>query len=522
MNAGVSFKWIGGFNMISLLSNALFLEGSFFIGLFFYSLLKQENRFAIIFAIMCLSIAVYVIGYGFELHSHNIEEITFFLKTEYFGLTFITAFGMMFSYKFHFNKNPSLKLIIVFLFIPILTLFFSSTNEYHHLFYTKVSVIGYGDFILVDLEKGPWYFVNIIYSYIALLFGGTVFYFSWRFSRYKLKTQAFWLFCGSICPGIVNVPYISGISPWKIDVTPFGFGMLAISYSIAIFCYEFLEIKEIISSFTFSHISEGIIVIDDKNRLIDFNNAAQRIFDSLNIRYIGKNFSYFWKNKKLINEEINCFEIEIKKDNKKRYYEFRTTELKEKTKLLGYVYFIQDITSQKEMIQELNNLANYDVLTQVYNRRRLMEEAEKELIKAKTCKNCISVLMIDIDHFKRVNDNYGHLAGDNVIKMVTKACKDNLRRNDVIGRYGGEEFIIILPNTDKRKAVEFAENIRAYINEVKIEFNKEKISVTVSIGVACAIIINDKINIEKIINEADKGLYYAKNHGRNQLCACEL
>ena len=508
--------------MIDFLSNILFLEGIFFIILFFYSLLKQKNRFAVIFSIMCLSIAVYVIGYGFELRSHNIDQIKFFLKTEYFGLAFMIAFGMMFSYKFHFNKNPSLKLRIAFLFIPMLTLFFSSTNEFHHLFYVNVSAIEYEGFIIASIEKGPWYFVNIIYSYIVLWIGIIVFYCSWRFSKYKLKTQAFWLFFGSICPGVVNIPYIAGISPLQIDFTPFGFGMLAISYSIAIFCYDFLEIKEIISSFTFSNISEGIIVIDDKNRLIDFNTAAQRIFNSLDMRHIGIDFSYFWNNKKVIKQEKNRFEIEMIKDNKKRYYEFRTTALKEKTKVLGYIYFIQDITNQKEMIQELNNMANYDALTQVYNRRRLMEEAEKELFRAKTYGSYISVLMIDIDHFKKINDQYGHLAGDKVIRMVTKACKDNLRITDVIGRYGGEEFIIILPNTDKKNAINIAEYIRKYIHDLKIEFNEEKISVTVSIGVVCAIIENDTINIEKMIYEADKGLYYAKNHGRNQMCACEL
>ena len=508
--------------MVDFLSNILFLEGIFFIILFFYSLLKQNNRFAVIFSIMCLSTAVYVIGYGFEIRSHNIEQIKFFLKTEYFGLSFLIAFGMIFSYKFHFNKNPSLKLKIAFIFVPMLTLFVNSTNEYHHLFYSNLSTIKYKEFVIVNIEKGPWYFVNIVYSYMVLLFGINVFYCSWRFSEYKLKTGAFWLFFGSIWPAVVNIPYIAGFSPLKIDITPFGFGMLAISYSIAIFCYDLLELKEIISSFTFSHISEGIIVVDDKNRLIDFNSAAQIIFNSLDMRQIGVEFSYFWNNKKIIKEEKNRFQIEIEKDNKKTYYEFRTTALKEKKKILGYVYFIQDITNTKKMIQELNNMANYDALTQIYNRRRLMEEAEKELLRAKTDGSYISVLIIDIDHFKNVNDQYGHLAGDEVIKMVTKTCKDNLRITDVIGRYGGEEFIIILPNTDKENATDIAEYIREYIRNLKIECNEEKISVTVSIGAVCAIINNNTINIEKMIREADKGLYYAKNHGRNQICACEL
>lgn len=174
------------------------------------------------------------------------------------------------------------------------------------------------------------------------------------------------------------------------------------------------------------------------------------------------------------------------------------------------------------MVQELNNMANYDALTQIYNRRRLMEEAKKELTKAKTESSNISFLMIDIDYFKKVNDKYGHLAGDKVIKMVVEFCKAKLRIEDIIGRYGGEEFIIILPNTDKENAMNIAEDIRQYIQNFKIYFKQEKINVTVSIGVACAIIKDDSIDIEKLINEADKGLYYAKNHGRNQMCACEL
>jgi diguanylate cyclase (GGDEF)-like protein len=508
--------------MIGFLSNILFLEGIFFIILFFYSLLKQNNRFAAIFSIMCLSIAIYVTGYGFELRSDNIEQIKFFLKTEYFGLSFTIAFGMIFSYKFHFNKNPSLKLSIIFLTIPMLTLFFISTNEYHHLFYASVSETSYEGFIIANILGGPWYFVNVIYSYIVLSFGIIVFYWSWSFSQYKLKTQAFWLFFGSIWPGLVNIPYMLGFSPLKIDITPFGFGILAVSYSIAVFFYNFLELKEMISSFTFSHIREGIIVVDDKNRLIDFNNAAQIIFNSLDIRCIGIDFSYFWNDKKVIKRQKDTFEIEIIKDNQKTYYEFRRTVLREKAEILGYIYFIQDITKQKEFIQELNNMATYDYLTQIYNRRRLMEEAEKELFKAKSCCSYLSVLMIDIDHFKKVNDKYGHLTGDEVIKVVVKACTDRLRITDIIGRYGGEEFIIILPDTNKENAVNIAESIRVYIQNLNIELKEEKINVTVSIGVTCAIIKDNTIDIKKMMQEADKSLYYAKNHGRNQVCTCEL
>jgi diguanylate cyclase (GGDEF)-like protein len=508
--------------MINFLSITLFLEGIVFIILFFYSLLNQNNRFAKIFAIMCLSIAIYVISYGFELRASDVEQVKFFLKAEYFGLSFTIIYGMIFLYKFHFNKNPSLKLNIIFFTIPMLTLFLSSTNEYHHLLYASIVVISHNGFIIANAEKGPWYYVNVIYSHLVLIFGVIVFYYSWSSSKHKLNTQAFWFFFGSIWPGIVNLIYNAGLTPLEIDITPFGFGIMAISYSIAVFCFGFLELKEIISSFVFSNIREGIVVVDDKNRLIDFNSAAKKIFDSFEFWHIGMDFTSFWSDKKILREWKDNFEVEITKNAEKRYYEFRTTPLKEDIKVLGYVYIIQDITRQKEAIQELNNMASYDTLTQIYNRRCLMNEAEKELLKARNCCGCISVFMIDIDFFKKINDKYGHLAGDQVIKEIVKVCKKKIRIIDIIGRYGGEEFIIILPNTEKESAIDIAENIRKSVQDFEIEFKEEKISVTVSIGVACAIINNNEANIGKIIDEADRCLYYAKNHGRNQIYACEL
>jgi len=508
--------------MINFLSNMLLIEGLFFIVLFFYSLLKQGNKFALIMSLICFSISVYVIGYRFELSSNNVEQIKFFLKTEYFGVTFAIIFGMIFSYKFHFNKNPSLKLGIAFLIIPMLTLFLASTNEFHHLLYTNISTTFYNGFVIANIDRGPWYYINVIYSYIALSFGIVVFYSSWRFYNYKLRTQAFLLLCSMIGPALISIPHILKVSPLKIDITPLGLWILAISYLIAVFSCEFLQIKDIISNFTFSNISEGVMVVDNNNKLIDFNDAAMKIFNCLSIMRIGTDFTSFWDDKNVTCSNKDSFELQISNNELVKYYELRIITLRENIKTFGYIYFIQDITNQKKIMEKLYDMANYDDLTQVYNRRKLMEEAEKELFRARICCNEISVFIMDIDHFKKVNDKYGHLAGDAVIKSVVKACKDNLRITDIIGRYGGEEFIIILPGTNRKNGRDIAERVRTYIQESEIKYKNEKINVTVSIGIVCAIIKDDTISVEKIINEADRLLYCAKNHGRNQVCSCEL
>lgn len=507
----------GLIKVIAILSNTLFVIGFSFIVLFLYSLSKHRNRVSGLFSLMCLAIAIYIIGYGGELQAENLEQIKLFIKMEYFGAPFMTAFWLLFSYKFYFNKNPTLKLKVIVMIIPLITLFLSSTNEYHQLIYTNISVVQYHSFIIADLAKGPWYFVNVFYSYIILTIGSVAFYKAWRNSLYAMGKQSFLMFIGTLFPGIMNIIYLIGLAPYGLDLTPFGLCILAVLYFIALFRYDFLDMGEIIKSVAFSKIKEGIIVIDDKNRLIDFNNAAKEVFNSLKVANIGLDITTFENMKEIVEHKSNPFEMKVIQDEHEKYYEFRTTDLTEKNRIVGYVFFIRDITKQREMIKKLDTMASYDDLTKVYNRRRLMEEGEKELLRVKRYKSVLSVLMIDIDFFKNVNDRYGHLAGDEVIKAVINACKERIRGTDVIGRYGGEEFMIILPEADLENALSIAEHIRKHIEDMEIMICKNTIKITVSIGVASTADNNEEINIMNIINRADLALYNAKSNGRNRV-----
>lgn len=494
---------------------------SYLVYLFFFSfynsLSKQRNSLSAPFSIMCLAIAIYIIGYGLELQSDNIEQIKFFLKMEYFGAPFMSAFWMIFSYKFHFKKKASLKITMLIMALPFLTLFLSVTNEFHHLIYTNISAFEYGGYLVAKLSRGPWYFVNIAYAYSVQLFGIVVFFRAWRRAKYRLGTQAYWMFLGSIWPGLVNVIYIAGLSPLELDLTPFGLSLSAIFFYIALFRFDFLELKEIVKDVTFLEINEGIIVIDDKNRLIDFNKAGKKIFDWLDLKHIGTDFSTFKGGKEILEQKSDLFEMKLLNKTTQQYFEFRKTALNENNKNVGYVYFIQDVSKQKEMIQVLNDMANYDSLTQIYNRRRLMEEAEKEMLKSRRNGHFISVIMIDIDHFKMINDRYGHLAGDKVLKTLAKVCKGRIRRTDIIGRFGGEEFLILLPETNKENAFKVATNIKESIANMKVILKAETISITISIGIETAIITGENFSVDKLINNADMALYKAKNNGRNQI-----
>ncbi|HYE09351.1 MAG TPA: diguanylate cyclase [Patescibacteria group bacterium] len=508
--------------MITLLSGILFLVGISFFLLFLYSLSKQRNSLSAPFSIMCLAAAIYITGYGFELQADNLEQIKFFLKLEYFGAAFMSAFWMIFSYKFHFKKKASLKTTILIMTLPFLTLFFSVTNEYHHLIYADVSAFEFDNHLIAKLSRGPWYFVHIAYAYSVQLFGMIAFFRAWRRAEYSFATQAYWMFLGSIWPGLVNFIYTLGFSPLGLDLTPFGLSLSAIFFYIALFRYDFLELKEIVKDVTFLEINEGIIVVDDKNRLIDFNKAGKKIFEWLDLKHIGTDVSTFKEGRELLEQKSDLFEMKILNKATQKYFEFRKTALNENNKNVGYVYFIQDVSKQKEMIQVLNDMANYDSLTQIYNRRRLMEEAEKEILKSRRSGRFISALMIDIDHFKMINDKYGHLAGDKVLKVLAKVCKGRIRRTDILGRFGGEEFLILLPETNKENAFKVASTIRESIANTKIVFKEETIRITISIGIETAIIVEENSSVDKLINNADMALYKAKNNGRNQICSCDL
>lgn len=168
--------------------------------------------------------------------------------------------------------------------------------------------------------------------------------------------------------------------------------------------------------------------------------------------------------------------------------------------------------------QELEHLASTDALTGLANRRTLMLRAEHELARAKRYGSELSLLMADIDFFKKVNDTYGHQAGDIVLKKLAGVFLLALRDIDFAARFGGEEFVLILPETNAENALKTAERLRASVNDIQIPLQQgELIKCTISIGVA-SYSSSGNDSVEKLISGADKALYAAKETGRNKVC----
>ena len=171
-----------------------------------------------------------------------------------------------------------------------------------------------------------------------------------------------------------------------------------------------------------------------------------------------------------------------------------------------------------KMIDSINNLALKDPLTGIYNRRYINERLPADIISASVLEQNLSIIMADIDFFKKINDTYGHLAGDCTLKNFADTISGCIKtENDWASRYGGEEFIICLPGTSLEKAMEIAEYIRRMIEKSVILYKEHTIKITASFGVTSIKSDSGATSVENLIECADKKLYVAKNNGRNRV-----
>lgn len=166
---------------------------------------------------------------------------------------------------------------------------------------------------------------------------------------------------------------------------------------------------------------------------------------------------------------------------------------------------------------EIYRLTTMDGLTQIYNRRYFEEALEREVSRSRRYERSLSLVMFDVDHFKQVNDRYGHLAGDHVLKQLASTLRTRIRREDVFARYGGEEFGLLLPEIDLAGAVALADKARRLVEKQRFEFDKNVIPVTVSLGVA--ILESTHRDLVDLKRAADGKLYEAKSAGRNRVCS---
>ena len=318
-------------------------------------------------------------------------------------------------------------------------------------------------------------------------------------------------------PGLFNFVYQKGLSPFWMDLMPVSLLLSAFLYLAAIKKYKILEIGEIYGREIFSNIKEGMLLLSPSGALLEYNDSAASVFDWLSEKNIKRPL-YELDNRFDVAENLTEFRISQGSGQGERIYEFRLTRLEEEGDLMGYLYVFLDVTDNIRLIEKLKYVADHDSLTGLYNRGRILREAERLILLRTEEKFPFSLLMIDIDHFKGINDSFGHLAGNEVLRQVAAACVEVVAPEGMVGRYGGEEFLVLLPGISGKKAAEKAEMLRARIEELPLSFIGHPVSVTISAGVMDAgAVRKEELRIDYLVSRADEAMYRAKNGGRNRI-----
>lgn len=501
----------------NFLSGLMFVIGIGFTGMFLYAVKNQKNKLAIVFSLMCLGMGIFSIGYGMELLVNDLNQGILALKVQYFGLGFLSVLWFILIFKFHKKQYPKYHITLFISIIPIATIFLIMTNELHNYYYKTIELLPYKNYFILQTQKTPMYYVFIINSYIILCYGLYGFFTTWKNSKDNLKIQSLLMLIGTIWPTLTNIIYLFGITPANFDPTPIGFFLMSIFFFIAIFKYDYLDLNGTIRNVAFDHIEEGILVIDNHNRIIDVNTSAEKTFPWMGKKNIGNNLSAYEIGEEILKNKNNCFNINLTMCNKNKCYEFRTTPITEFGNKIGNIYIFQDITHQKDLITDLSYLATHDFLTSINNRMSFFKLAEIELYNTKRYNIPLTILMLDIDFFKKINDTYGHFIGDEVLKSITKITQFRLRTSDIFARFGGDEFIILLPEISEENSLKVAEDIRKIIAKAPLAINGLIIPITVSIGLVHYNESMINLSLEQIIDFSDQVLYEAKKIGRNKV-----
>ena len=483
--------------------------------------LRRQVEFVGLFSMVTLSLAIWTACYALELSSVSLDSKIFWAKMKYFGSTPGPVLWFVFSlyYTHHRNwlTNPVKILLGTFI---LLTLGIVFTNEIHHWYWTEIFLVP--GFPETQSEHGFYFWVYAAGLYTLILASVINYIYYYRTVPILFRRQALLMVLGGFVPlGIRILEDFIGWDPFpKIDNVILFFLLSAIFFAIALFRFSALEIVPIAHNLIVNYINSGILVLDMLGRVVEINPFARKVIGSDSENAIGKSLNEVLKDWPEIDyspqmRDRQEQEISLNKNGDTSFFIVQVSPIRnERQSFIGHVIVLVDITDRKKAEMELERLAGTDVLTNVTNRRHFFELAEVEFERFKRYGHPLAIMLLDIDHFKQINDNHGHLAGDFVLKSVATECNKHIRTTDIFARYGGEEFICLLYEVGSEKAHETAERIRKFVEGTPLEFDGKSIHVTASFGLAFA---RSDQTLENVIDLADQCLYKSKADGRNRV-----
>ncbi|MBD2562877.1 MULTISPECIES: histidine kinase N-terminal 7TM domain-containing diguanylate cyclase [Nostoc] len=490
------------------------------------------------FISMMLAIAGYATVAAMEAAAIILREKIFWSKLEYVGSGSVITLFLIFAMHFT-NKNRWLtpRNTALLWAIPTFNVILVATNEWHGLVWSGFLPDPKGtNFVIYQHNLGFFWVMVCVYLYTVT---GVVMLIQKALLPSVLsRRQSSMALAGAILPILGASLYMLRLTPPGLNITPMSFMLAGLFYFVSLFRFRMFDLVPVARDTLIENMSDGVLVLDAQNRIIDFNPALKRLI-GVKKQYIGQPAAQVLA---ILPEIVRLYhahesdKTEIFIDSVTPcYVELLITSLhNERKQLTGRLLVLRDVTQRYQAESELRQANEYlqkqvleikvlqvqlreqamrDGLTGLFNRRYFDEIFPQELIRATRDFGRVALIIMDIDYFKNINDTFGHQVGDRVIQAFADILRNYSDSPNIVCRYGGEEFVLVLPGLTQEKAFQHAEKIRLSFQASLLESGGKEIDTTVSGGVG--MFPDHGKTSDELLLVVDKALYAAKLDGRN-------
>jgi diguanylate cyclase (GGDEF)-like protein len=434
---------------------------------------RNQNPVGKVFCLLLCSITCYSWGYAGELLSNTLPRMLFWSNFQYFGIVLLSPLWIILALLYNGLEKWLTRPNLVGLFlIPALTLVIHFTN-FGQLYYAHPAVDTQGPFPTFAPQIGPWYWVTVVYQNLAFLMGTLLFIIMGRRENALYQRQWSIILLGVMLPWIGHLMTLSGFNPWGLDLTPLALTLTALITYWGFYNWSLFDIVPIARTKIFESIADGVLVLDLQNRVVDSNIAVNRMLNLPTACFGSKIDQVICAYPQLLQQLCSHAEmttIQIEDDRATRYIESKLYLIFDSFhRAIGYTVILTDKSEQFLLLEELQTLATIDSLTNVFNRRYFFEMCRQEIDRLQSLKLPVSFILIDLDHFKEINDTYGHQNGDTALRQASAIIREGLLTQGdphILGRVGGEEFAVLLPECPLSKAYAIAERLRSLSDTV--------------------------------------------------------
>lgn len=495
------------------------------------------------FMLMMIAVSAYAGVAALEAGSITLFQKIFWSTLEYVCSGSVITLFFIFAVTFARQTTWLTGHKLILLWLPaMISVLLVSTNHWHRWVWTDF-LSGPSGSNMIIYQHGWGFFSIMGWAYTYGLLSSAVLIKAALSSSVIHRHQAAMLLLGGGMPVVGSLVYMLKLIPTGLNVTPMSFMLTGLIYVATLFRFRLLDMVPIARDLLVERMNDGVIFLDAKHRIVDINPAAQKLLQTTTV-CVGQRIDRLLPTEAIASL---CATEDFKLDltliqTQVSHAELQVTVLRDRTQqLLGKLLVLRDVTQQKQaalnlqaanqqlqnqlleiqaLQNELKEQAIRDSLTGLFNRRYFEETLPHELSRARRKGYPISILLIDIDYFKKINDTFGHGGGDCILKVLADLFRNSIRSGDIACRYGGEEFVVVLPGMSLKEAYKRAEKIRLSFQGLQTRYENHVILATLSGGIA--VFPADGATSHNLLSKADQALYRAKAEGRNQIRAIEV